>query len=611
MKLLVFTFLVVMFLNPITSGKKTVTQNLNEYERPFDSSTFGVDYLIITSVEFEDEMEALAELKVQKGIPTKILTVSNIVGSYSGEDYPEKIKNCIIEYELLYDLDYVLLAGDYIDVPTREVIIPELYETVSCDSYYADLNNDWNLDNDNDWADEDDSFDFDAEVYVGRIPANTEAEMRKLVNNIINYETNPPAGDWMKNTLYAGAFITCDTDWDNDGEPEYLKGDENRFHHFVADSLEDTADYEWNEYYLAETEGLVTTEYPYNDSLNKENVLTALEEGYGFGIITGHGNPNRMVQLIFNNDHDADGCVDYTGDFIYDDSALQNPEGQTSTIPFIETGDIINQPEPKLGLYLSGGCSIATFTSPNDCLAEKLLKTCSIGVVGASQNVWGEDEWTEREHGGWFAQGIQFRFLEQLVQNNHPGQALAKAKADYVNDRANYVEFPRFGPFPEYDERCLKQYNLLGDPEVPIWMDVPKNLSVVNETTIDGLNLIVKDRDSINNPLEDVLCSLTKGTNLIWKDFTNSDGEILIPYNSTEIEEYTLTIFEEGYLPQIKIGIPEEDSPAPPINDDDDGDSFIPGFAPSFMVLSSLVGISFIISWNTKKPGKKLNEIAK
>ena len=131
-----------------------------------------------------------------------------------------------------------------------------------------------------------------------------------------------------------------------------------------------------------------------------------------------------MVYYRFAADEDEDGLFDYDGDFMSDDSS---PIDLGSQVTFISTNSELEQID-KLGLYVSGGCSVGTFDSTADSLAEKFVKTVAIGFVGGSEVVWGEDGWYPREHGGWYSEGVQFRFFEQLMQYKRPGQALALAK---------------------------------------------------------------------------------------------------------------------------------------------------------------------------------------
>ena len=53
------------------------------------------DYFIITSSEFVDEFQPLADWKNRKGVRTEIATIEDISLGYSGSDLQEKIKNFI------------------------------------------------------------------------------------------------------------------------------------------------------------------------------------------------------------------------------------------------------------------------------------------------------------------------------------------------------------------------------------------------------------------------------------------------------------------------------------------------------------------------------------
>jgi hypothetical protein len=76
------------------------TSNLsNNLKIPENAAISGdVNYLIITTEEYFDEMTALAMWKVQKGLTCQIVTVEQIELNYDGVDLAEKIKNSIIDF---------------------------------------------------------------------------------------------------------------------------------------------------------------------------------------------------------------------------------------------------------------------------------------------------------------------------------------------------------------------------------------------------------------------------------------------------------------------------------------------------------------------------------
>ena len=139
------------------------------------------DYFIITSSEFVDEFQPLADWKNKKGVRTEIATIEDISLSYSGSNLQEKIKNFIIDMESTYGAIYFLLGGDTNVVPYR--LLTTGYsldgEPIPSDLYYSDLNGD-----------------LYSDVFVGRAPAENEDEVITFVSKVLNYEKNPPLVDY-------------------------------------------------------------------------------------------------------------------------------------------------------------------------------------------------------------------------------------------------------------------------------------------------------------------------------------------------------------------------------------------------------------------------------
>lgn len=579
------------------------------------------DYLIITTEEYLAELERLATWKTQKGLNVTTITISQIDNSYSSEpDLPAKIKACIADHYEAHNLSYVCLAGDHDDVPSRDVYAPEDYlwdgNYVSSDFYYADLDNDWDSDADGIWGEKDgDDYDFFPEVYVGRLSANNPTEMAHLVDNIVMYETSPPEGDWIDRTLYGGSFIMFDSDGDNDSVCDYPAIDYNRFNHFVAESLENLTDYQWDEYFLAESEGLSPSTYYYDTTLNEANLMDSINEGAAYGIIMGHGTPYRMVQFLFLDDYDGDGLMDYSGDVMnYTHSYMIEDYDQPD---FIRTDSDFDPTANKLGFYVLEGCSVGTFNETEDCLTETFLKTNAIGCIGSSQVTWVEDGWTEREHGGWYLDGITFRFYEQLMNCSHPGKAFGLAKADYMMDKENpaysLVNPPWNFPFrPEWEDKVLKQTNLFGDPEVYIWIDGFEDMIIQTTDSEAPTNKSYRIHDKMANPLVNATVTVSLGDQIIWRQLTDENGSVDLPYTETELEDYDFTIYLEGYLPYQKLteNLPptdddttdddttDDDSPDDDNsdNDTDDDDQITISGGVFFYLLSTLSGVIWLMT---------------
>ncbi|MFX0210383.1 MAG: C25 family cysteine peptidase [Candidatus Hodarchaeota archaeon] len=503
-----------------------------------------VDYLIITSEVFIDAVQPLAIWKLQRGLIPAIKTVENISSSYEGRDDAECIKMYIKEFYENRNTQWVVLAGGRSHVPTRTVRVesthsPGTYDYVSCDHYYANLDDNWEYYTDGSVSIID-YFDWDAEVYVGRLPADDNDQMRELVNRLINYERNPPVGPWMTHALFGGAFAMFNSD-NNDNnifdEEDTSEFDANRNHNWLKTDIFPS---DWTSIILGETEGLKTTDYYVDRPLNESNVLEEINNGVCTGMLDSHGSINSMFRMIFTNDEDNDSLFDYGTDS-YSDELLIDTRSEIDT-------------EGKNGFFFLCACSTGTFSRRGDCLSEYILRTAGIGCIASSGSAYYDSGWYNGEHGGWFTQGLSSRFWEQFfaVGGNQPGKAFIRAKNDYVDD------FLRLNGREESSNKTLIQYNLMGDPEVPVWTIIPSQLeySISNESTSLVISTFSNDQT-----ISHVTLTLLNST-YYWSGTTNNEGTVTIPVSSNELTDVTLTISKINYLPQqnnvekIPISIP-------------------------------------------------------
>jgi len=199
---------------------------------------YETDYLIITSNAYEECFESFAKFKKLQGYYTVTKTVESIYSNYTGVDNQDKIRNCIIDYYDNHGTDYVLLGGDVEIVPQRDLYghtvtgDGPVYDNIPADLYYICLDRvgsgpgpDWNVDNDDKWGeyDLDDPIlgditeaDFLAEMYIGRICADSETEFANALHKQIMYQKSPVAADNKK------AIMVGEKLWDG------LCGDEHK-----------------------------------------------------------------------------------------------------------------------------------------------------------------------------------------------------------------------------------------------------------------------------------------------------------------------------------------------------------------------------------------------
>jgi hypothetical protein len=179
-------------------------------------------------------------------------------------------------------------------------------------------------------------------------------------------------------------------------------------------------------------------------------------------------------------------------------------------------------------------------------LTEYITRTSGIGCIGSSESAGYDPDWYDGETLGWYTQGLSERFWEQIfsLDGNHPGKALALAKDDYAND------FVAESPDAYDGGRTLSQYNLMGDPEVPIWLGIPSDLSTTitsnNETGVVSVH-VTDEGSSVTGAFVSII-----GESILQIGATGSNG--IVQFTMPDLqspENVTITASKNGFIPSI------------------------------------------------------------
>ncbi|MBN1138839.1 MAG: hypothetical protein JXM73_19800 [Anaerolineae bacterium] len=165
----------------------------------------GADYLVITHADFYAQAQQLADYRQgQPGIArTRVVDVQDIYDDFNDGELSAEAIHQFLQYA--YSAwqspapSYVVLLGDghhdfrnYSGVAPLTRIPPYL-------TYMSRvLMGEAPSDNNYAYVSGDDAL---PDMYIGRLPADSAAEAQAMVDKIIAYETNPPAGDWANNVL--------------------------------------------------------------------------------------------------------------------------------------------------------------------------------------------------------------------------------------------------------------------------------------------------------------------------------------------------------------------------------------------------------------------------
>ena len=169
------------------------------------STQNGADYIIITHSNFQENLNILADHRAVQGLRVKIVDVQDIYDEFSSGVFDPQAINRFLTYTyenwLASPPLYVLLAGDATLMYDKQVArdngktcyIPSIMKytsswgMTSSDNSFACVSGDDRL----------------PDMYIGRLPLNTNEDAESIVNKILQYEQNPTFEDWRKKVCLA------------------------------------------------------------------------------------------------------------------------------------------------------------------------------------------------------------------------------------------------------------------------------------------------------------------------------------------------------------------------------------------------------------------------
>ncbi|MEM3042640.1 MAG: C25 family cysteine peptidase [Thermoplasmata archaeon] len=519
--------------------------------------TGSLIYAILCPARFKDELVPLKNWKTKKGMNAEIFTLEEMLSAYTGKPGVPTFAKVHQFLRNLYrtnpELKWVLVVGDG-DADSETFPVPYIFTNASHDDrmgdesildyvpsdvMYSGLNYDWDTDGDGLYG-EFGEEDWVPEVYVGRWPCKYEGEVTINVNRLLTYERNPPIGDWMRSALFAGALYDIPNivnpdpnqwvenmyEWTHDNGRTPILQAAAQFPSYMNKKML----FDYNETYG----GRYTKE---NDTLDEVAFRAEMNAGYALVTTASHGwISGNGINHYFGNGSDPQLPVysKFKSFYFWTDARDAS------------NGD-------RLPLMYSSGCDVANFTTfwhytvgeNRDKTLEQLLKNAGGGAIGFISGTNG-DYWNPTD-GNWW---LQVTFWRLFFNGSYrPGEALYKSKVEYDNFlRSQMINTG----LPRYRQNKAV-YCLLGDPEVPVWTDIPSTLQVTVEspprllTLPQTVNVTVRDASTMT-PVKNAMVALTsRGT--FARGFTDVSGRASVLVEPEDPGYINLTVTAHNYLP--------------------------------------------------------------
>ncbi len=450
-------------------------------------------YLVITSSSMIDEFAPLIEWKRQKGLHVITQNIQWIYSHYEGIDCAAKIRNYIRDMYEDSNVVFVLLGGDTNIIPKRIAFAMccEAGFEPNEDSICADLY----------YSDLDGTWDADGDGVYGEVTDNVDLYPDVIVGRAsVNYGAEA--------AIWVDKLLTYERNPPGDYENRAL---------FLGEIL-------WPD--------------PYTDAgIGKDMIEEAAFPPAGWEI-------TKLYESLGNEDPDA------VMEEVNEGKNLINHDGHawwyvmgvgTGYISNYEMDILINA--PRYGIWYSIGCWPAAFDY--DCIAEHFIHSPQgggVAFIGNNRYGWG----SPGNPGYGYSDVYDREFFVVLFKHSgykHLGLALAEAKIHFIP----YARDANVWRWHQY------QINLLGDPEMPVWLGIPNDMEVSLPDQIPTGDVTLRVVVSADGwPLDSVRVAVAKPDESLYEHtYTDANGTAILNLHVETEGNLIVTVTKPNYKPVI------------------------------------------------------------
>jgi len=246
------------------------------------------------------------------------------------------------------------------------------------------------------------------------------------------------------------------------------------------------------------------------------------------------GNHEDNVDAAVNSGQNIINHIDHSGQYYMGTGYTNHNWGlNTSEVDDFSNGN-------KQSTLYSIGCLAAAFDY-NNCIAEHFVRDTDgggVGFIGNTRYGWyyvGGDDLASLRYDRYF-------FRSFFNQNHYK---LGNLFSDHKMDAYNSMDQS------DLNKYIFSELTLLGDPELPLWMNDPAGFVVIHPTEIltesSYYTVHVETTDGEN--IDDAYVCLWKGEEVYLTNLTDSNGNVIFNISPSTEGNMTVTVTKQDYIP--------------------------------------------------------------
>ena len=457
------------------------------------------EYVVIATPTYQSYAQTFADWKTRKGIPTSVYTTTWIQGQYTCVDLQQEIRAFLTDCRDA-GVEYVLIWGDDNIIAGRDARIhySSYTEYPPVDLYWSDINDSspgadlWNSNGNGIWGEPGDDVDYHPDMFTGRASVNSTTEATRFIDKVFAYEQITVTDYFETAPIELRVGYTTEQLWPGCWGSAGAE--------IISDNVPSSS---WEE------------EKCYNSSgTNSVAITTAMiNAGPAHVYHSSHGSP----------------------------TSFSLPGGSYSTANFMALTNISGGGLPAIWNSIS--CLIGQLDG-YECMGDAWLASPNGGGFGAFNARYG---WGSPSSPGNGASEVlcQAIYEEDWVEGKIALGAIHSMGRDEMNPGSDEVM-----------DWCVKEYNLFGEPELPVWTADAAQLSASYPATIPGSTNITVTVTSGRSPVSGARVCIWKGDD--WStaevyevETTDGSGQAVLSANPSTTGEMLVTVWAHNHISHL------------------------------------------------------------